>query len=64
MAPEQIRQPGLVDHRADVHALGVILYHMLSGKLPFEDVAFPMVFSEVVTRSPDKKPTIALSYYF
>jgi serine/threonine-protein kinase len=34
MAPEQARGARTVDHRADVWALGVVLYQALSGKAP------------------------------
>jgi tRNA A-37 threonylcarbamoyl transferase component Bud32 len=34
MAPEQVETPAMVDHRADLYALGVILYQMLTGELP------------------------------
>ena len=34
MAPESLMLGATVDHRADIYALGVMLYQMLTGKMP------------------------------
>ncbi|RYD30495.1 MAG: serine/threonine protein kinase, partial [Verrucomicrobiaceae bacterium] len=41
IAPEQISHPSEVDHRADIYALGVVFYQMLTGELPGKELQAP-----------------------
>ena len=41
MSPEQLRNPKEVDERADIYAIGVILFHALTGTPPFQGESFP-----------------------
>ena len=49
MAPEQIVDPGTVDVRADLFAVGVLLYEMLTGELPLG--RFPPPSAQVPVQS-------------
>ncbi len=48
MSPEQARAEKTLDHRADIWAVGVITYRMLTGKLPFPGEAVGEVLSHVL----------------
>jgi serine/threonine protein kinase len=63
MAPEQLRDPQTVDHRADIYALGVVFYELLTGALPVGRFAPPsqrakvdVRLDEVVLRTLEQEP--------
>ena len=63
MSPEQIEAPGGVDHRADIYALGVVFYQMLTNELPGKPLEPPsrkvqidVRLDEVVLRALEAKP--------
>ena len=65
MAPEQMEQPDAVDHRADIYAVGVLFYQMLTGELPdklikppSEKVQIDVRLDQVVLRALERNPAL------
>jgi outer membrane biosynthesis protein TonB len=52
MSPEQLANPSEVDERTDVYALGVIMFQMLSGRLPFTDPTIPGLVARIASEEP------------
>jgi len=53
MAPEQVQQKtDLVGPATDGYALGVILYELLTGRVPFDASNVPELFREIVDTNP------------
>ncbi len=54
MSPEQARGRETVDHRTDLYSLGMVGYHLLSGRNPFEASTAQAVMARVITEeAPD-----------
>ena len=52
MAPEQVRDSSIIDHRADLWALGVILYEIVTGHEPFPGSSVGEIFGAILHSKP------------
>jgi serine/threonine-protein kinase len=58
MSPEQCEGRGNVDHRADIYALGIVLYEMITGRVPFYGEGYGEVLVQHLTQAPAPPSTI------
>ena len=54
MAPERTVPQAEVDGRADLYSLGVTVYSLLTGRMPFEGTSMPDVVAKIRQVAPEK----------
>jgi serine/threonine-protein kinase len=58
MAPEQLTAAGQVDPRTDVYGLGVVLYELLTGTVPFADPTLTGLRRRILSEYPQSVRSI------
>ncbi len=58
MSPEQCEGKGLIDQRSDVYSLGVLMYELITGRVPFQCPGLGDMLVAHITMKPDPPRSI------
>jgi serine/threonine-protein kinase len=58
MSPEQCEGRGNIDHRTDIYALGIVVYEMLTGRVPFSGSGYGEILVKQMTEAPAPPSTV------
>jgi serine/threonine protein kinase len=58
LSPEQVRGDPIIDSRSDIYSLGVVMYEMLAGRVPFSGNNVLDVLAAIVEREPAPLPAL------
>jgi serine/threonine-protein kinase len=59
MSPEQVRSPKSVDTRADIWAMGIVMFELLTARLPFRGQEVQETFAMILERQPPRLRELA-----
>ena len=57
MSPQQVREQPL-DHRTDIYSLGVVMYQLLTGNLPFQASTSYNVIYQIIHKDPPRPSSV------
>jgi serine/threonine protein kinase len=58
LSPEQVRGELIIDNRSDVYSLGVVMYEMLAGRVPFRGETLMDTLAQIVEREASPLPAL------